>query len=88
MWHDGSQNNEISCSFRAFSRNLAEDQNQTELLNRYSLTRASENYSKSWFVVFTNLHLLSYIGLAHLLFASFPTSFEKARKCTLHPHTI
>ena len=24
--------------------------------------------------------LLSYIGLAHLLFASFPTSFEKARK--------
>ena len=57
MWHDGSQNNEIPCSFRVCSRNLAEDQDQTELLDGYSLTRASENDSKSWFIVLTNLQL-------------------------------
>ena len=37
---------------------LAEDQDRTELLKGYSLTRASENNLKSWFIVFTNLHHL------------------------------
>ena len=46
MWHDRSQNNEVSCSFRVCSRNLAEDQHPTELLDGYSLTRAGENDSK------------------------------------------
>ena len=43
MWHEGSQNNEISCSFRVCSKSLAKGQDQTELLDGYSLTRASEN---------------------------------------------
>ena len=47
MWHNGSQNNEISCSFRVCSRNLAKDQDQTELLNGYSLARAGENESSN-----------------------------------------
>ena len=36
---------------------LAEDQDQDELLDGFSLTSASEINSKSWFMVFTNLHL-------------------------------
>ena len=36
---------------------LAEDQDQAELLYVYSLTKTSENSSKSWFIVFTNLYL-------------------------------
>ena len=47
MWHNESQNNEISCFFRACSRNLAKDQDQTELLDRYSLFTAHENDLKS-----------------------------------------
>ena len=52
-----AKKNEISCSFRVCSRNLGKDHDQTELLDDYSLTRASENDSKSWFIVFISLHL-------------------------------
>ena len=37
-----AKNNEVSCSFRVCSRNLAEDQDSTELLDRYSVTRAGK----------------------------------------------
>ena len=89
MWHDGSQNNEVSCSFRVCSRNLAEDQDPTELLDRYSLTRAGENDSKSWFIVFTYLHLfILHRPSSYFVCPVFPPVSKKREKCTLHPHTI
>ena len=36
---------------------LTEDQDQAKLLEGYSLARASEINAKSWFIVFTSLHL-------------------------------
>ena len=54
MWHNGSQNNVRS---GYVGKILTEDQAQAELLEGYSLTRASEINSKSWFIVFTSLHL-------------------------------
>ena len=72
MWHDGSQNNEVSCSFRVCNRKLAEDQDSTELLDRYSLTRAGENDSKSWFIVFTHLHPF----ILHMPSSSFVCQFS------------
>ena len=76
MWHDGSQNNEISCSFR----NLEDDQDQTELLDRYSLTRASENDSKSWFILFTNLHLFILHRPSSSFVCQFSHQFQKSEK--------
>ena len=53
-WHDGSQNNEISCSFRVCQQNFGGRvcylQDQIELLGGYSLTSTNGNNSKagSW----------------------------------------
>ena len=88
MWHDGSQNNEVSCSFRVCSRNLAEDQDPTELLDGYSLNRASENDSKHWFIVFTNLHLFILHRPNSSFVHQFSHQFQKARKMYTHLHTI
>ena len=60
MWYNRNQNNEISCSFRVCRQKLGGRafylQDQTELLDGYYLTSASENNSKSCFIVFTNMH--------------------------------
>ena len=87
MWHDGNQNNEVSCSFRVHSRNLAEDQDSTELLDRYSLTRAGENDSKSWFIVFTNLHLFILHRPSSSFVRQFSHQFRKSEKNVHSIHT-
>ena len=80
MWHDGSQNNEVSCSFRLCSRNLAEDQDPTELLDKYPLTRAGENDSNSWSIAFNNLHLFILHRPSSSIVCQFSHQFKKARK--------
>ena len=48
MSHNGSQNNEISCSItQCFGGRVGCLQDQTELPDGYSLTNARENSSKS-----------------------------------------
>ena len=61
------------------SKVLDEDQDQAELLDGYSLTRASENNSESWFIV-SNLHLFICYRPSSSFVRHFPTSVEKARK--------
>ena len=87
MWHDGSQNNEVSCSFSVCSINLAEDQDQTKLLDGYSLTRASENDSKCWFIVFTNLHLFILHRPSSSFVCQFSHQFRKSEKNVHSIHT-
>ena len=56
---------------------LEEDQDRAELLYRYTITRTSE---KAGSLCSRICNFLSNIGLAHLLFTSFPPVFKKARK--------
>ena len=88
MWHDGSQNNEVySCSFRECSRDLAEDQDPTELLDTYFFTRAGENDSKSWFIMFTHLHLFILHRRSSSFVCQFSHQFQKSEK-DVHSTTL
>ena len=46
MWHDGSQNNEISCSSWSASKSLAEDQDQAELFTDILLSKQVKTIQK------------------------------------------
>ena len=63
MSHNGSQNNETSCSF---TDDFCCFQDETELLNRHCRTSSTECSSNSQFLV-TNLHLFH---LTWLIFCS------------------
>ena len=80
MWHDGSQMMKYHVRSGHVGKILTEDQDQAELLEGYSLTRASEINSKSWFIVFTSLHLFIEHRPSSSFVCQFSTSFKKARK--------
>ena len=64
-------------SFMSIGKILAEDQNRAELFYGYTVTRTSEKAGSECSGICT---FLSNIGLAHLLFASFPPVSKKQEK--------
>ena len=61
MWHGGAKIMKCRVLSGYVGKILAEAQNQAELLDRYSLTRVSENNSKSCFIGFIDLHHFNYL---------------------------
>ena len=72
-------------SWQSFCRRFCYLQDQTELLDGYYLTYATENSSKSQFIMFTNL--LLFIQHGSTLVRKLAISLQNVRsKFTLHPY--